>query len=83
MTNIVKVFSAKWCPSCGPYKESLDKAGIEYISLDADLDAHQDEFRKYNIRGLPTTVVVIQETGELVRQIVGSVPVSEVKKYVS
>lgn len=60
MTKVM-LFSAAWCGPCKAYKpkfdaiaESSDKAEFERI----DIDENSDAAVKYNIRGVPTLVVV-------------------------
>lgn len=72
----VKVISAAWCSSCGPYKQRLADAGIEFEVIDAD--EQMDEAMKYGVRSLPTTV--IEKDGELVVKFSGTKTPTEVKK---
>lgn len=61
------VFSAAWCSKCGPYKEQLKKAGIEFDSV--DVDDNEDMAASYGVRGLPTTVIEVTEGNEVFRTV--------------
>jgi thioredoxin-like negative regulator of GroEL len=76
----IKLFSAEWCPNCKPFKKSLDDAGVKYDLYDVDDESVHNVVNHYNVRGLPTTIIELD--GEVIRQIVGLQPVSEVTKYV-
>ena len=42
MDKVVILFTMKSCPFCHMLKESLDKAGIDYV--DRDIDEHSEEY---------------------------------------
>ena len=46
----VIVFSSSWCSKCGPYKEQLKKAGIEFDPI--DVDENMEMAASYGVRGL-------------------------------
>jgi glutaredoxin len=55
----VVLFGADWCGNCTPQKEMLDDAGIEYEYVDVDESTEsQERANKYNVRSLPTTIVL-------------------------
>lgn len=62
---MIVVFSAMWCPTCGPHKDALTRKGVEYVVCDIDEDP--DRAAANNIRGLPTTILYDEEENELVR----------------
>lgn len=66
----VLVFSAEWCSNCGPWKEMLDKKGIEYVGIDADSEEGMAKAQQYQVRALPTTLIL--RDGYLERKIVGT-----------
>lgn len=55
--NKIYVVSASWCSQCGPYKQALEKAGIEFESVDADDESNEMFLHEMNVRGLPTTII--------------------------
>ena len=63
----VIVFSSSWCSKCGPYKEQLKKAGIEFDSV--DVDENMEMAASYRVHGLPTTVIEVTEGGEVFRTV--------------
>lgn len=78
--NIVTVYSAKWCSACGPFKESLNRAGIEYKEVDMDDENATKEAFKLGIRNLPTTTVHAPD-GTLLLIQAGSGALPLIKKY--
>ncbi|MNZ71592.1 hypothetical protein D3C78_899570 [compost metagenome] len=66
----VKVISAEWCQNCGPFKASLDRAGIPYESLDADDEKNMPFIVGHHVRSLPTTLIF--EDSVLIGQVVGN-----------
>lgn len=80
MSVEVKVFSAVWCSSCTGYKKALKDSGIEHTLYDADNDDHQEEFRKYGVRGLPTTVIV--KDGVVADTFTGTKSVSAIQELI-
>ena len=78
--NIVTVYSAKWCGACGPFKESLKRAGIEFKEVDMDDEGATKEVFKLGIRSLPATTVHAPD-GTLLLIQVGSEALPLIKKY--
>ena len=73
----VYVWSASWCPQCGPFKEALTQRGVDFEVQDAD--ALQDEAVRIGIRSLPTTVF-LDDNGEEMHRIPGN-NVAKVMEY--
>lgn len=69
MSKEILVFSAGFCPSCGPWKKMLDEKGVEYTVVDIDTDEGMEQATKYQVRGLPTTIIL--RDGYMTRKIVG------------
>lgn len=77
----IVVFSAAWCPNCGPLKNALTANGFEYEVIDCDTEEGQAAARVAGVRALPTSVVYDNE--EVVRVIVGNQPISTFAPYKS
>lgn len=77
----IVVFSAAWCPNCGPLKNALSSNGYEYETIDCDTEEGQAAARAAGVRALPTSVVYDGE--EVVRVIVGNQPISTFAPYKS
>jgi len=56
----VQVWSAAWCPQCGPFKDGLTRNGVEFEVMDAD--TLQDKAVELGIRSLPTTLIIENDT---------------------
>lgn len=76
---MIVVFSAMWCPTCGPHKDALTRKGVKYTVCDIDEDP--DRAAANNIRGLPTTIIYDDEENELARW-VGSKS-TEIAQYIA
>ena len=55
----IKVISASWCQNCNTLKSQLDKLGVKYEVIDADVDF--DLARKVGARSLPTSVLMVNK----------------------
>ena len=62
-------FSAAWCQPCAILSKQLAQQGIKLETSDTDLD--NTLAKKYNIRGLPT-IVILDDSGAEIRRIIGS-----------
>lgn len=69
--QILVIFGADWCPYCKSLKKDLDKLdGLKkYLVciINADKD-HYNLVKKFNVKGLPTSIIVDSEEHELARQ---------------
>ena len=52
----INIFSAEWCNPCKMVKATLDSKGITYNVL--DVDEQSSLAASYNVRGLPTCIVI-------------------------
>lgn len=66
----VEVYSAEWCPQCGPFKKALASRGVEFKVF--DVDSFGDKAQEKGIRGLP--VAIIYKDGEEFKRVVGNKP---------
>lgn len=57
------VFHAEWCGACKEYEKTLKEAENQGIKIRRiNIDKHPELARKYNVKRLPTTIVM--EDGE-------------------
>lgn len=64
--NKLLVFSAAWCGPCQTMKPSLEELDQERL-VRYDIDVEADAVQKYNIRAVPTLVLVDQDGVEIQR----------------
>lgn len=75
--KVIKLFGANWCSGCVSMKKMMEDRCIPYEYYDIDTDEGSVEATKYNVRGLPTTVILRDDM--VVRVMVGVQPMSEVE----
>ena len=79
--NILKFFGS-WCNPCKALSKSLEDAGIEHQSI--DVDENEELTEKYNVRSVPTIVVLDKDDNEIGRFIGSRTKeqlLEELKKY--
>lgn len=82
MDNVQKkvlIFSAPWCKACGPYKQALTKADIEFTEY--NYENVPELVEKYGVKGLPTTVIL--KGKEIIATIVQAVPAEVIKEVLA
>lgn len=62
--NILKFFGS-WCNPCKALSKSLEDAGIEHQSI--DVDENEELTEKYNVRSVPTIVILDKDDNEIGR----------------
>ncbi len=72
----IKVFSASWCPTCQVLKKLLTAQNIEFTEVDVDSDAGSALASSHGVRGLPTTLVLVD--GEVVSRYVSVLKPAEI-----
>lgn len=78
-------FYADWCGPCKMLSRSLEdaKADIESLMIsieEVDIDQDMDTARKYNVRGVPT-IIMVSESGEEVRRKSGYMGTEELIRF--
>ncbi|MFH7819708.1 glutaredoxin family protein [Neobacillus thermocopriae] len=66
----VVVYSADYCGFCTKTKEWLTKQKVPFTVLDVTKPEIQDEFIKYNVQGIPLTLITDEKTGQT-EQVIG------------
>lgn len=77
----LKVFSADWCGPCGQQKELLEKYDATPVES-FDVDENTDMANDYNVRSIPTLVLVDDE-GVPIQQWSGLTQVAEIENAVA
>ena len=80
--NVVIKFYADWCGPCKMLSKTIEsiKEEIPFEVEEIDADRNAEMAKKYNIRGLPTMVIVDGETE--VKRHVGNMTADQVKDFV-
>ena len=76
--NKLLVFSASWCGPCKTMKPALDQMDQDRL-VRYDIDEAGEETVKYQVRAVPT-LIVINENGEEVSRLIGVQTLSDLQK---
>ncbi len=76
--NKLLVFSASWCGPCKTMKPALDQLDQDRL-VRYDIDEAEEETVKYQVRAVPT-IIVINENGEEVSRVIGVQTLSDLQK---
>ena len=69
----IKYFSAEWCGPCKMFKPIMKEIANEGYNVEfVDLDSNPNQAQEYNIRSVPTTLII--EGDAIVNRFVGVVP---------
>lgn len=79
--KLIKVFS-KTCGPCKVLDKNLKESGVEYDSVDIESDEGDNLIEKYNIRNVPT-LLLVSDDGTLVDKHVGVLNVEAIKNFIS
>ena len=71
-------FHATWCQPCKMLSKTLDTIELPFKLVDIDIDENIEQAQKYNVRGVPTLVLVDDE-GKTVTTHVGSMTKEQFK----
>jgi thioredoxin-related protein len=72
--NLLIIFSAKWCGYCRSLKvdlEKLDVRNYEICYIDIDEQSNKDLMKHFNIKMVPTSVLVDPKNNKEVKRITG------------
>ena len=79
-------FRARWCGPCKAYTPIFEKVSkkpeFSHISFETiDVDDDEDAAEKYNIRNIPTTILINNESVEVGRRF-GLIPENELAELI-
>lgn len=75
--NKLLVFSAVWCGPCKALKSTLLELDQDRIVYH-DIDVAVDERDEYDVRAVPT-IILVDEDGEEIERLVGAQPLSKLQ----
>lgn len=81
MSNTLLVFSATWCGPCQNYKKTLEDLDPTRV-IKYDIDIHDELTKKYEVRAVPTTVV-LDANGSEVERFTGARPLSKIQELLN
>jgi len=81
MRRVLK-FYADWCQPCKALSKTLEEVQTDVVIENIDIDKEDNEWivRHYNIRGVPT-MIMLDENVEVKRK-TGSLPKAELEKWI-
>ena len=81
MEKVLK-FHATWCQPCKALSKTIEEAGDLGIEIESiDVDQEPELARRYNVRSVPTMVIVDAE-GEVLRYQTGSMSSAQLRSFV-
>ena len=76
-------FSASWCGPCRVFANTFKKVSemekykdIEFKSIDIEEDEGELYVEKYNIRSVPT-ILILDENGKIIYKLSGNIPLDD------
>lgn len=69
---------AVWCSPCSQLSKQLAQEGIHLEEI--DVDANKDIARKYNVRGVPTILILDDQLNEVERFVGASLTPAQFKQ---
>ena len=78
MKRIIR-FTASWCGPCKALAKNLEVANIEVPIEVVDIDIQSDVATDFGIRGVPTLVMMDENTE--VKRLIGSKTVNELQEW--
>lgn len=80
-------FEANWCAPCrfmSPVVKSVLEGyeNIELVVVDIDNEQGQEEARKFNVRNIPT-LILLDDENNIINTLVGTASESQVKEFLN
>lgn len=71
-TADIKLFTGNYCPYCRRVKKELDRLGLEYDSVNADLDGRREVIELSGQRAIPIMTIgdeVLVDSSYIIREL--------------
>lgn len=78
--KLIKVYS-KTCGPCKALDRNLQRANVEYESVDIATDEGQEFIDKHNVHNIPT-LLLLDDDNNIVRQTHGVKTIDEIKDFI-
>lgn len=78
--KLLKMY-ATWCQPCKGLTKMMETMELPLPVENIDIDTNMELASKYKVRGVPT-LILVDETGEVIRQKTGAVTKEELLKFV-
>lgn len=72
MKKKILKFEASWCNGCKILDKLLEDANLPYEINNINIDVAIDEVSKYNIRGIPT-LILLDDSNNIIKTLSGSI----------
>lgn len=76
--NKLIYFGAEWCEPCAKFKPTLDQLDQSRV-IKYDLETHINERNTFDIRAVPT-LIIVDGDGNEIKRILGGVPLEELEQ---
>ena len=74
-------FTASWCKPCAVLAKNLEEANLNIPIEVVDIDVYSDLPIDYNVRGVPTLILI--ENDKEIKRITGSRSVGELREWIN
>jgi len=76
-------FHATWCQPCKALSKTIEEAGDLGIEIESiDVDQESELAQRYNVRSVPT-MVLLDDEGQALRYQSGSINTTQLKQFVN
>lgn len=85
-TKLIK-FEASWCAPCrnmSPVIEDVlkDNLDVDLINVDVDDESGQEAVREFNIRSIPT-LILLNEKNQIINTLIGTASKDKLREFLS
>jgi len=75
-------FSASWCQPCKMLAKTLEGMEVLYEITEIDIDDQPEQAGKYQVRGVPT-MVLVDDKGAVVSRLVGMQSATKIGEWLA
>ena len=70
--TVIRVYTGDYCPFCRRVKQELERLGLEYDSVDADIDGREEVIQLSGQRAIPILTIgdeVLVDSSHIIREL--------------